>query len=284
MIIRVSPPALSHLRAAMQLAGLARPVVGHQGRRAARAAARGRRAAPDQPETPPGLGRPRGLRRADPAAAARLRCIAWSPRTRSCAGIAASSPGSGPTRTGPDGHRSTTSSPRWSCGWRRRTRAGDTRGSRASCSNSATGSAPRRSGGSSSATADPTGAETAHRHQLAAVPAHAGHQHARGRLLPRRLRGHAAAALLLFALEVGYRYLHVLGVTAHPDGPWTTQQARNLLMDLGEQAAGFRFLVRDRAGQFTGLVRRGAGGCGHRGGQDPAAVPARELLLPNASC
>jgi putative transposase len=56
---------------------------------------------------------------------------------------------------------------------------------------------------------------------------------------------------VLFALEVGDRYLHVLGVTGHPDGPWTTQQARNLLMDLGEHAARFRFLVRDRAGQFT---------------------------------
>jgi len=55
----------------------------------------------------------------------------------------------------------------------------------------------------------------------------------------------------LFVIEVGSRYVHVLGSPRTRTGPWTLQQIRNLLMDLGGRAAAFRFLVRDRAGQFT---------------------------------
>jgi len=43
-------------------------------------------------------------------------------------------------------------------------------------------------------------------------------------------------------IDAGSRYVHIPGVTAHPDGPRATRQIRNLLIDLGDRGAGFRFL------------------------------------------
>jgi len=82
---------------------------------------------------------------------------------------------------------------------------------------------------------------------------------------------------VFFALEVGSRYVHILGATSHPTGAWTTQQARNLLMDLDDLAATFRFLVRDRAGQFTTAFDAAFAGSGI----DTVKIPPR---CPRANC
>ena len=58
-------------------------------------------------------------------------------------------------------------------------------------------------------------------------------------------------AYVLAVIEHASRRIRILGVTLHPTGEWTAQQARNLIMDLGEHAHRVKFMIRDRGSNYT---------------------------------
>jgi hypothetical protein len=84
---------------------------------------------------------------------------------------------------------------------------------------------------------------------------------------------------IVIVIEHDCRRVHLAGITSHPTSAWVTQQARNLLMDLGDQAEQFGFLIRDRDSKFTAAFDAVFAGADIRILRCPVRTPRANLRL-----
>jgi putative transposase len=83
---------------------------------------------------------------------------------------------------------------------------------------------------------------------------------------------------VLIVIEHANRRVHIAGITAKPTGAWVTQQARNSLMDLGDHAAQYRFLIRDRDSKVTAALDAVLSGADIRIIRTPVRAPRANAI------